>query len=88
HIDDVTPTVLYLLGLPVARDMTGRVIPEVAAQVGRESLAIASYEAGHRTGSDVPVDRKTWEQLRALGYVDGAPPRAGKQPGKGNSGAK
>ena len=78
HIDDVTPTVLYLLGLPVARDMTGRVIPEVAGQLRREPLEIASYEAGHRAGSDVPVDRKTWEQLRALGYVDGAPPRRGK----------
>ncbi len=76
YIEDVTPTVLYLLGRPVASDMKGRVIAEVAAQVGRSIETIASYEDGGGRGSDVPVDKKTWEQLRALGYVDGAAPRA------------
>ncbi|RMD84852.1 MAG: hypothetical protein D6815_03315 [Candidatus Dadabacteria bacterium] len=87
RIDDVTPTILYLLGLPVGADMTGRVLPEVVAQVGRQPTQVASYEQGPRQASEVPVDRQTWEQLRALGYVDGAPPRRQGTAGRRGTGA-
>ncbi len=76
YIEDITPTVLYLLGQPVAADMQGRVLPEVAAAVGRTIAQVPSYEGTRqKDGSEIPVDEQTWEQLRGLGYVDGAPPR-------------
>jgi predicted AlkP superfamily phosphohydrolase/phosphomutase len=61
---DVTPTLLYLMGLPVARDMEGRVLSElVEAQYARdhpvtfipsyESLAVAPAAAG-RLVEDLP----------------------------------
>lgn len=78
YIEDIAPTVLYLLGLPVGADMSGRVVREISAGVGRDIEMLPSYEDGREMGSDVPVDAQTWEQLRGLGYVDGAPPRAGR----------
>jgi hypothetical protein len=75
HIEDVTPTVLYMLGLPVGRDMQGRVLPDVVAQLGRPIESVASLEGTARRGGQTPVDEKTWEQLKALGYVSGAAPR-------------
>lgn len=76
YIEDVTPTVLYLMGQPIGRDMEGKVMPDVAAAIGRVPQLIDSYEQAAREATDMPVDDKTWEQLRGLGYVDGAPPRA------------
>ena len=75
YIEDIGPTILYLLGMPLARDMVGKVIPEVASQIGRQVEYVASYEDGVERGSDLPVDDKTWDQLKGLGYVDGDPPR-------------
>ena len=75
YIEDVAPTVLYLLGKEVASDMTGKVIPEVINAGGRPVQKVASYESGAARGTDVPVDDRTWEQLKGLGYVDGAAPR-------------
>jgi hypothetical protein len=75
HQEDVTPTVLYMLGLPVGRDMQGRVLPEVAEQLARPIASVASLEGTSRRGAPSSVDEKTWEQLKALGYVGGAAPR-------------
>ncbi len=77
-IEDVGPTVLHLMGMPVADDMAGVVMGDLVATLGREPEQIASYEVELREGTDVPVDDETWEQLRGLGYVDGAPPRQKK----------
>lgn len=67
---DVAPTVLHALGLPVARDMEGRV-PEDAFAEARPLKWIATYETGRRAkqGSDSPVDDELREQLRSLGYI-------------------
>jgi hypothetical protein len=54
---DVTPTLLYLMGLPVARDMEGRVLTEILEPAfarqnpvtfipSYESLAVASAAPG------------------------------------------
>ena len=75
HIEDIGPTVLYLMGMPVARDMEGKVVPEVRKLIGRDAEIIDTYEDVERESTDMPVDDETWEQLRGLGYVDGAPPR-------------
>jgi len=76
---DIAPTVLYLLGLPVARDMPGRVLvevlePDVAAE--HPVVTIASYETGEPRGTEAeaaPIasadDEAMLEKLAALGYV-------------------
>ncbi|MFP6610113.1 MAG: alkaline phosphatase family protein [Deltaproteobacteria bacterium] len=70
-IESIAPTVLHLLGLPVAKDMTGKVMPDLAAALGRPVAEIDSYESGGQdVGSTLPVDAATWEQLRGLGYVE------------------
>lgn len=70
-IENIAPTILYLLGLPVASDMAGEVISEVAGALGRPVDEIGSYEDGSQPpGSTLPVDAATWEQLRGLGYVE------------------
>jgi hypothetical protein len=75
-IEDVTPTILYLMGLPVAQDMDGKPFAEVTEMIGRKPATIPSYEVAQRDATDQPVDGDTWESLKGLGYVDGAPPRA------------
>lgn len=72
---DVAPTVLELLGLPVASDMPGRVLAEALENEARPQR-IATYEtaADPAAGSpsrDPEVDRAIVDRLRALGYVGG-----------------
>ncbi|MFN2425974.1 MAG: alkaline phosphatase family protein [Candidatus Binatia bacterium] len=74
-IEDVTPTLLYLLGLPTGQDMDGRIFAEVTEMIGRKPESVPSYETAARDATDEPVDSDTWESLKGLGYVDGAPPR-------------
>jgi predicted AlkP superfamily phosphohydrolase/phosphomutase len=71
HLEDVTPTVLHLLGKPVSGEMKGRVIPEVATLTGHPIETVATYEDGVERGTNVPVDQETWDQLKGLGYVSG-----------------
>jgi len=75
NIEDTAPTILYLLGLPTANDLAGKLLPPLVPVLGVPKPPVRSYEYETRPGSDVPVDAQTWEQLRGLGYVDGAPPR-------------
>jgi predicted AlkP superfamily phosphohydrolase/phosphomutase len=74
RIEDVGPTILYLLDLPVAQDMAGRVLPEAIDQLGREIESVASYDGGLVEATEQPVDADTWDQLRSLGYVSGEAP--------------
>ncbi len=71
NIEDITPTVLYLLGLPVADDMAGKVVPEVREAINRRTTSVPTYEGNTAArGTDEPVDKQTWDQLKGLGYVD------------------
>jgi predicted AlkP superfamily phosphohydrolase/phosphomutase len=67
---DVTPTVLHVLGLPVARDMEGHVVEQALADRAPVKW-VATYETGRRAskGAGSPVDEELREQLRALGYI-------------------
>ncbi|MFH1312158.1 MAG: alkaline phosphatase family protein [Candidatus Eisenbacteria bacterium] len=75
EILDVTPTILYALGIPVARDMHGRVLtdgfdPEYLK--GRTLSFIPTYETGDRVAGEPlesPVDDKIKDKLRAVGYI-------------------
>jgi predicted AlkP superfamily phosphohydrolase/phosphomutase len=71
---DVAPTALYLLGLPVGRDMDGRVLTEAFSRdlFSRRPVAwIPTHDRGTRPGSDrvSPVDEEVLRELRSLGYV-------------------
>lgn len=76
-IFDVTPTVLYLLGYPVAEDMDGRVILEAFSEefvASHPVRTISSYdEIISRTYKGVQeeteADDEILEKLRALGYI-------------------
>jgi predicted AlkP superfamily phosphohydrolase/phosphomutase len=74
---DVTPTVLYLLGLPAGRDMTGRVITEMLTpdwMQAHPERRIATWEHGQRPAERWPIVSKSDEQirdkLRKLGYIE------------------
>ena len=74
HIYDVAPTLLHLLGLPVAADMAGRVLLEALVQGDRPELRmIESYDAFDTGFEDKGLSRELneeeLERLRALGYV-------------------
>lgn len=74
---DIAPTVLHLLGLPVPRDMSGRVLAEaLESEFAQTSpvVEIASYETGDAKRQELPIaspeDEALLERLAALGYVD------------------
>jgi len=73
---DLTPTMLYLLGLPVANDMEGRVLLEAfepAARRARPVHMVATYETGPARAAlpirQSPADEEQLEQMRSLGYI-------------------
>ncbi|MHB9156338.1 MAG: hypothetical protein ACYC5N_11750, partial [Endomicrobiales bacterium] len=73
---DITPTILYLQGLPVAADMDGKVLTrafEESFVKSRRVRYVRSYEglpgrgnAGNGAGN---AGKETLEKLRSLGYV-------------------
>lgn len=76
---DIAPTVLTLLGLPVGRDMDGRVLEATLAPSFLERHTVRFVETHtpadwyeSRGGQDVtfPRSEERLEQLRALGYLD------------------
>jgi predicted AlkP superfamily phosphohydrolase/phosphomutase len=75
-IVDVTPTILYLLGLPVGADMDGRVVEGLfGTPLPRPITTVASYERGTKkpaTEAPIasPIDDEIRQQLRALGYLE------------------
>ncbi len=68
---DVTPTLLALLGLPVAADMDGQIAGRVLAGHG-SPRRVATYEqqSDSEQRSRTQIDDTTEEQLRSLGYVE------------------
>jgi predicted AlkP superfamily phosphohydrolase/phosphomutase len=71
---DVTPTLLYLFGLPSASDMDGRVVEEAIEPTFLSSHPprfIKSYETGFRTSTITrsSADAQMKEQIKALGYT-------------------
>lgn len=80
---DIAPTVLHYLGLPVGKDMDGKVLTAAFTAAHRDAHPIR-YVASHETGAErhhgpAPApeeagDRRDLEAgLRALGYLGAAP---------------
>jgi hypothetical protein len=71
---DITPTLLYLMGYPVARDMDGRVMTEIVDNKWLDCCPLESIE----TYGPIPggghtrrvIDKATEEQLKSLGYIE------------------
>jgi arylsulfatase A-like enzyme len=79
HVLDLTPTLLYLQGLPTAADMPGRILVDAfrgSALAESGPRRVVTYETTPRERvaeeilADPELDRPTLEKLRALGYVD------------------
>ena len=72
---DVTPTILYALGIPVARDMHGKVLTDGFDPEYLKSRAVRfvpTYETGERVAGEPlasPVDDAIKDKLRAVGYI-------------------
>jgi len=71
HVYDITPTILHILGFPVAEDFDGKVLTDVL--LGDEPVeTILTYETGQRASHQVmqsDIDESYKEKLRALGYT-------------------
>jgi predicted AlkP superfamily phosphohydrolase/phosphomutase len=79
HVLDITPTLLHLQGLPVAADMTGRVLTEALAPELLARLPVRTLPTYETTPwldgegnphADEAIDRALIEKLRSLGYID------------------
>jgi hypothetical protein len=77
NVYDITPTVLFMMGLPVAQDMSGRILEEVFEKEvlkARDSRWIASYGTWNPSAPlditiDEGVEEDALEELKALGYI-------------------
>jgi hypothetical protein len=74
-LTDVAPTVLYLLGMPVSRELTGRadhwpIRREFAAKYPLRYVdSYGAYAAAVPVSEGQQLDRETLERLRSLGYI-------------------
>jgi predicted AlkP superfamily phosphohydrolase/phosphomutase len=70
RIEDVTPTVLAWLGLPVARDMDGKPARFLDLQPAETIATWDTLEVERATEAASGSDAKILDQLEALGYVE------------------
>jgi len=71
---DVAPTVLHMLGLPVPRDLSGRVATELFEKPGQVRYEDSDLDGTPPSDPGGPLDEGTEDEvasrLRALGYID------------------
>lgn len=81
HVTDILPTVCYILGIPVGRDMEGRVVDEIFRESFSQAHQITYIDSYERfiIPEQAVKDYKVYKQragkemverLRAIGYVD------------------
>lgn len=75
HVLDILPTVLAYLGLPVAKDMPGKIRKDIFNISLSPISTIPTYEKTPYKGKIAPnanlqkSDKGQWEELKVLGYV-------------------
>jgi predicted AlkP superfamily pyrophosphatase or phosphodiesterase len=72
-VNDITPTILAWLGLPVAEDMDGRVARFLSQEQRDAVRRIATYDIGpieRLSDEAAATDASVIEQLRKLGYIE------------------
>lgn len=72
---DIAPTVAWLLGLPVAKDLEGRVLaeaftPQLQRQQGAQRVPSWGTRVVEGASTASPADANMMEQLRGLGYIE------------------
>ncbi|MCP4362244.1 MAG: hypothetical protein GY796_29915 [Chloroflexi bacterium] len=76
HIQDLTPTILYLLGQPIPPKMDGKVLLDLFTPAFRQQHHVTfaaeadSTEDGHDSAYSEKDEAEVKEMLRALGYVN------------------
>ncbi len=75
-IYDITPTILHIFGLPVDKDMSGRVLKEIFAaesELSKRKIKCQAYDAKKAEGKDQTrsdeTEEKIKDRLRKLGYI-------------------
>ena len=73
---DITPTILYLFGLPIGEDMDGKVLTDAITDSFRtkhDITKISTYDTNQSAQTSLPrrsaADKEEIERLRALGYI-------------------
>lgn len=71
---DITPTMLNLIGEPVAEDMDGRPLLQIWEEAPKELDRVPTFEGGETDDAEVDADdaavsEKMLDQLRQLGYL-------------------
>jgi hypothetical protein len=76
RVQDVLPTILHILSLPVAKDLDGEVAMDLLGAKGgkdRKIEEIATYETGQPPSPgeepESPVSEEIAERMKSLGYV-------------------
>ena len=74
HVNDITPTLLALAGLPVAEDMDGRVLDEIIRPEFLHRHPVTTTptyetEASAKEVRQSQAEDELYEKLRALGYI-------------------
>jgi predicted AlkP superfamily phosphohydrolase/phosphomutase len=73
RIIDIAPTILYLMGLPIPKNMDGRLLEEILQQglmTDRPPVYVDAADSPERVeGLSHDEEEKVMEQLRQLGYV-------------------
>jgi hypothetical protein len=86
---DVTPTILYAMGEPLARDMDGRALTEAFSEAPprmRDEQWVRTYGTGTKPAKDRAPSREAEQEmlddLRTLGYIGGSssPKRGDSKP--------
>jgi len=74
HTLDITPTLLYLLGLPIAEDFDGKTRIRLFRPEFREAHPLKTIptwgKARESAATPSEIDNELVEELRALGYLD------------------
>ncbi|MFQ5456205.1 MAG: alkaline phosphatase family protein [Nitrospirota bacterium] len=79
EIIDVAPTILYLMGLPIPKDMDGQVLLDVIEKdwLSSHPITYKQYDESDKVGSDFQENTyseeetgKIEERLRGLGYLE------------------
>jgi predicted AlkP superfamily phosphohydrolase/phosphomutase len=69
HIADLAPTILHLMGVPVPRDMDGRVLGSALTDSGPVAFDGRTARADAETGLSTDEAAEVESRLRALGYL-------------------
>jgi predicted AlkP superfamily phosphohydrolase/phosphomutase len=69
-IYDIAPTILYLFGLPVDRNMDGRPLQDVFKLSRKLKYSLYTLNKNKKGARNQAADREAIEELKALGYIN------------------